>query len=268
MTSACTLRSAIRGLALTAEQQHLIFAPFTQADGSTTRKYGGTGLGLAISTQLVGLMGGRLWVESAVGQGSTFHFTARLWGRQPPGRTRRWPRSRCTCRVSLSWSWTITPRTAACLTEMLAHWQMQPTAVASGAAALRALEQARQAGTPFPLVLLDTQMPEMDGFTLATQILQQPELAGGHHDDADFHWLAWRCGALPRVGHRRLSDQAHHRRQSCWEALSMVLRTPPVSRRVRCRWSPAIPSAKAGGRLAHSAGRRQPGQPAAGRPSA
>src|SRR4029078_13301239 len=67
------------GIGLTAAQQRRIFDPFTQADGSTSRQYGGTGLGLTIVTQMVGLMGGRVWVERTVGQGSTVHHTAWFW---------------------------------------------------------------------------------------------------------------------------------------------------------------------------------------------
>jgi signal transduction histidine kinase/HPt (histidine-containing phosphotransfer) domain-containing protein len=164
------------GIGLTAAQQRRIFDPFTQADGSTSRQYGGTGLGLTIVTQMVGLMGGRVWVESTVGQGSTFHFTARFGVGSP----QVLPDTVTPSEYEQGLPVLVVDDNAtnrSTLTAMLAHWQMRPTAVANGTAALRALERAHQAGTPFALMLLNAQMPEMDGFALATQILRQHELA-------------------------------------------------------------------------------------------
>jgi signal transduction histidine kinase/DNA-binding response OmpR family regulator len=175
---AVCLRFAVQdtGIGIPAEKQRLIFEPFTQADGSTTRHYGGTGLGLAISTQLVHLMGGRIWVESEVGIGSVFHFTARF-GVQPAAATA--PASVEPVRVQglpiLVVDDNATNRRL--LLEVLTSWHLRPVAVENGAAALLALEQAREAEEPFHLVLLDAMMPKMDGFTLAEQIRERPELA-------------------------------------------------------------------------------------------
>jgi signal transduction histidine kinase/DNA-binding response OmpR family regulator len=166
------------GIGISAEQQRLIFEPFTQADGSTTRHYGGTGLGLAISAQLVHLMGGRIWVESEVGHGSVFHFTTHF-GVQPCVATA--PASVELVRVQdlpvLVVDDHATNRRI--LTQVLTSWHMRPRAVESGPAALIALEQAQETGEPFQLILLDAMMPEMDGFTLAEQIRARPERVGG-----------------------------------------------------------------------------------------
>ncbi len=162
------------GIGIPPDKQQLIFTPFTQADNSMTRRFGGTGLGLAISSGLVAMMDGRLWVESAVGQGSTFHFTAHF-GVRPEA----------TAQPSPTWDSlhnlpvlvvddNATNRRI--LEEQLTSWGMQPTMVDGGQAALAALHQAVQKGAPFPLVVLDAHMPSMDGFRVAAQIKQSPVL--------------------------------------------------------------------------------------------
>jgi two-component system, sensor histidine kinase and response regulator len=165
------------GVGIPAEKQLKVFEAFSQADGSMTRKYGGTGLGLTICARLVEKMGGRIWVESEPGKGSTFRFTVRLAMQKtssarpvplPPEQLRDLP--------VLVVDDNYTNRRV--LNGMLSRWGMKPTAVEGGRAALQALEIAKNVGHPFPLVLLDGQMPEMDGFTVAEQIQKNPELAG------------------------------------------------------------------------------------------
>jgi signal transduction histidine kinase/CheY-like chemotaxis protein len=172
------LHVAVRdtGIGIPEDKQRLIFEPFTQSDGSTTRQYGGTGLGLTISRQLVALMGGQMWVESVVGQGSTFHFTARCGAqRQDVDQCEPEAAARLRNVPVLIVDDNATNRRN--LHELLAHWGMRPTSAASGQAALAMLAQARDMGTAFSLVLLDALMPEMDGFTLAAHIKQNPGLA-------------------------------------------------------------------------------------------
>jgi PAS domain S-box-containing protein len=165
------------GIGIPADKQHLILEPFMQADGSMTRQYGGTGLGLAISKQLAELMGGQLWLESEVGRGSTFHFTA-CFSVQPASAGRQVPATPVDMHQLPVLVVDDNATNRRILHEMLAHWQMQPTTVDGGQAALAALTQAKDAGTPFPLVLLDTRMPEMDGFTVAARLRQDPALVG------------------------------------------------------------------------------------------
>ena len=162
------------GVGIPPEKQQVIFEAFSQADGSTSRRYGGTGLGLTISAKLVEMMGGRIWVDSQPEQGSTFHFTARFSVQEE---------GEAVARPRLAVDWHNLPvlvvddnaTNRSILQGLLTHWQMKPTAVESGAAALRVLEGG---GTAFPLILLDAQMPGMDGFNLAGQITRNPALAG------------------------------------------------------------------------------------------
>jgi signal transduction histidine kinase/CheY-like chemotaxis protein len=159
------------GIGIPPEKLATVFAPFEQADGSTTRRYGGTGLGLTISTRLVELMGGRIWVESEAGRGSTFHFVARL-GRShdaPPRRPAAAGRPARLDRLPvLVVDDNATNRRI--LVETLAGWGMRPVAVADGPAALVALGAATSLGEPFGAALIDGMMPEMDGFELAAAI--------------------------------------------------------------------------------------------------
>jgi PAS domain S-box-containing protein len=165
------------GIGIPAEKQALIFEAFAQADGSTTRTYGGTGLGLAIASHLVRQMGGRIWVESTVGQGTAFHFTARLPVRHTPVPDVRHadPGDLEGLRVLVVDDNAVNRRI---LREMLTNLRMQPAVVASGAAAIVEMLRAAHAGTPFPLVILDGMMPEMDGFMVAEQIREHAELSG------------------------------------------------------------------------------------------
>ncbi len=187
------------GIGIPAEKHESIFDAFTQADTSTTRRYGGTGLGLSISMRLVNLMGGTIWLESEVGKGSRFHFTVRLalvdakeieLGTTAPAEILRAVNvlvvddNRTNRRV---------------LEGMLKRWEMKPASVEGGEEALLALSAAKEAGEPYGMILLDMHMPEMDGFQLVQRIRERPELStatvmmltsAGHRGDAE------RCKAL------------------------------------------------------------------------
>ncbi len=180
------------GVGIPVEKQEKIFEAFSQADGSMTRKYGGTGLGLTISVRLVEMMGGRVWLESEPGQGSTFHFTIQL-AVQDTALARPIPLQPEQLRDlhALIVDDNFTNRRV--LHGMLTRWGMRPTSVEGGRAALQALEIAESTGHPFPLILLDGQMPDMDGFALAEQIQKDPGLlavtimmltSAGHLGDA------------------------------------------------------------------------------------
>ena len=163
------------GVGIPAEKQEAIFEAFSQADGSMARKYGGTGLGLTICVRLGQMMGGRIWVESQVGEGSTFHFTVHLAVQDTPSArpTPFRPGHLRDLRVLIVDD-NLTNRRV--LNEMLLRWGMKPTAVDGSRLALQALEIAKSNGHPFRLILLDSEMPEIDGFALAAQIEHDPDL--------------------------------------------------------------------------------------------
>jgi two-component system, sensor histidine kinase and response regulator len=156
------------GIGIPKEKQCQIFQAFEQADSSITRTYGGTGLGLAISSKIVALMNGKLELESQQGSGSTFYFTVHF--DLAPEQERHVSRPTASLRDLRVLVVDDNQTNLRILTEILHHWHMQPTAVAGGKEALAALEQAAERGRPYALVLLDAQMPEMDGFTLIEHI--------------------------------------------------------------------------------------------------
>jgi CheY-like chemotaxis protein/anti-sigma regulatory factor (Ser/Thr protein kinase) len=160
------------GIGIPADKLAKIFEAFEQVDTSTTRKFGGTGLGLTICSRLVALMEGRIWADSELGRGSTFHFTTRFrlaHGKPLPKPSVVVPGTRVLVVDDNATNRRI-------LEEILTSWDMRPQSVAGVSQAVEVLRAAYRAGESFPLVLTDANMPDLDGFALAELIRQDPEL--------------------------------------------------------------------------------------------
>lgn len=162
------------GIGISQESQAHLFQSFSQADSSTTRKYGGTGLGLAICKQLVELMGGAIGVESAEGSGSAFWFTLRLTRRESPDIHAEIRQGLAGRRALIADAREANRRV---LTDQLTYFGLTSVCAASATEALQLLEDAQQASLPFDLAILDQQLPELEGLTLPQQIQQNPALA-------------------------------------------------------------------------------------------
>ena len=193
----CNIHFAVSdtGIGIAAEKLGTIFEPFMQADTSTTRRFGGTGLGLTISMRLVEKMGGKIWATSEAGQGSQFHFTAKLGDGNahahavevgsiaPPEMFRG-------VKVLIVDDNKTNRRI---LSGMLKRWEMKPEAVEGGEEALAELHAAHDLGEPYGLIVTDMHMPKMDGFSLVERIRERSELftatimmltSAGHKGDA------------------------------------------------------------------------------------
>ena len=171
----CRLEFVVRdtGIGMSPEQLKLIFEPFTQADGSVTRKYGGTGLGLSICAKIADLLEGTLQVSSKPGSGSTFRFTAPFKLHETPTEENTDLRGADRLRTLLVDDSAVH---LAILQKLLASWNIPVDTASSGPEALHLLRQAKASGVPYNLALIDGHMPEMDGFVLAETLCRRQEL--------------------------------------------------------------------------------------------
>jgi two-component system, sensor histidine kinase and response regulator len=212
------------GIGISREKQSTIFEPFTQADTSTTRKYGGTGLGLTISSRLIDLMGGRIWIESEVGKGTRFHFTVTL--RRPdvePQVAAPLP-SFEALRGARALIVDDNVTNLRIIQEMLSRWNIDAALAASAEEALSTLELSATNSSRFQLILVDLQMPTTDGFSFIERLRQTPFsgvpviailTSSGYREDLE------RCKALNVAAHLLKPV----RQNELFEAVSLVVRS-------------------------------------------
>jgi len=214
------------GIGMTAEQQDRVFESFSQADASTTRRYGGTGLGLTISRQMVGLMGGEIGVESEPGAGSTFFFKLPL--RKQPGDARRTPAPPADLRNLRVLIVDDNATNRHILRKQLLSWAMESGEAEDGFAALEELRRAVRGGDPYGLAILDMQMPGMDGMQLAQHVSDDPDIA------------PTRMLLLTSIGQRGDGDEARRagieayltkpvRQSELYDAIATVMGSPTES---------------------------------------
>jgi CheY-like chemotaxis protein len=233
------------GIGLRPEEQTQLFQPFSQADSSTTRKYGGTGLGLAICKRLVELMGGQIGVQSVPGQGSTFWFTTRL------GRSTTIPLA-APAPADLRGKRVLVvddhATTCQIVHDQVLSWGMLNGRATDAPGALAALREAQHGGAPYDIAILDLDVPGMDGMELARAIRADPALAAiklvllastrpGEHRDDEAEWQAAIDAFLTKPVHQ----------SSLYTSLVMVL-SGCVGQRL-----PATDGAANGGARPHAA---------------
>jgi two-component system, sensor histidine kinase and response regulator len=184
------------GIGISSKAQTGLFQPFSQAEGSITRKYGGTGLGLAISKQLVAIMEGQIGLESVPDKGSKFWFTAKLEKQLGPVMPRE------THKVSGLRVLVVDDNTTnrQILRHQLLSWNMHPESAAGGEQALSMMREAASTGKPYTLALLDFQMPEMDGLELAHAIKSDPVISATRAVMLTSHGQLLRPAELQKFG--------------------------------------------------------------------
>jgi signal transduction histidine kinase/DNA-binding response OmpR family regulator len=160
------------GIGIAPEKQALVFKAFSQADTSTSRKFGGTGLGLTISSRLVGMMGGKIWLESELGKGSCFHFTLEAEVGSPAASAEKDPSILAGLSVLIVDD-NATNRTI--LAGTLRRWKILAVPASSGPEAIQKVQEASENGNRFALALIDAHMPQMDGFDLVERLAKNPD---------------------------------------------------------------------------------------------